>query len=97
MNKPKRFAINFTEVKRRKDKAIPVKANNGYPVLPPYKGQWFPVSVAAYLYECSRQTINLLIASGRVRSVKYPGSPALVSMDDLRTLQPYGINADLAK
>ena len=49
--------------------------------VPP--GIWLPVSVAAYLYECSTQTIHLLRLTQQIEAIKFPRGPILVDVSVL--------------
>jgi hypothetical protein len=50
--------------------------------IPP--GIWLPVSIAAYLYECSTQTIHLMRLTQQIAAIKLPRGPILVDISVLK-------------
>ena len=50
--------------------------------LPP--GTWVPMSVAAFMLGCSKQTVHLLRLTHQVEAIKFPVGPLLVNVADLK-------------
>lgn len=81
----RRFANHFLSIKYRdKDKNAVTITPEGEKPIKKTDQMWVPFKVAAYLFNCSHQTIRLMWADGNVRAVQYPNTCMMVWLPDVQ-------------